>query len=83
MPSLDGLPETEKKLKLAEFIKLHEKEDSYPELTATAPYYFSTPSTMLGLVLIIFAVFVGPLSLFLWAPAGKRQRLFLLVPAFP
>lgn len=80
VPSLDGLPETEKKLKLAEFIKLHEKEDSYPELTATAPYYFSTPSTMLGLVLIIFAVFVGPLSLFLWAPAGKRQRLFLLVP---
>lgn len=24
---------------------------------------------------------VGPLSLFLWAPAGKRQRLFLLIPA--
>ena len=34
-----------------------------------------------GLGLIIFAVLVGPLSLFLWAPAGKRQRLFLLIPA--
>lgn len=81
VPSLDGLPETEKKLKLAEFVKIHEKEDSYPKLASTASYYFSTPSTMLGLMLIIFAVFVGPLCLFLWAPAGKRQRLFLLVPS--
>lgn len=81
VPSLDGLPEKEKKLKLAELVKLHEKEDSYPSLTSTAPYYFSTPSAMLGLVLVIFAVLVGPLCLFVWAPSGKRQRLFVLVPA--
>ena len=81
VPSLDGLPEEEKKLKLKEFINLHEKGNCYPEITSAAPYYFSAPSTTLGLGLIIFAVLVGPLSLFLWAPAGKRQRLFLLIPA--
>ena len=81
VPSLDGLPEEEKKLKLEEFINLHEKGNCYPEITSAAPYYFSAPSTTLGLGLIIFAVLVGPLSLFLWAPAGKRQRLFLLIPA--
>lgn len=81
VPSLDGLPEKEKKLKLTELVKLHEKEHSYPELSSTSPYFFTTPSTLLGLVLIIFAVLVGPLCLFVWAPAGKRQRLFLLVPA--
>ena len=71
----------EKKLKLEEFINLHERETVTPEITSAAPYYFSAPSTTLGLGLIIFAVLVGPLSLFLWAPAGKRQRLFLLIPA--
>lgn len=81
VPSLDGLPEEEKKLKLEEFINLHEKGNCYLEITSAAPYYFSAPSTTLGLGLIIFAVLVGPLSLFLWAPAGKRQRLFLLIPA--
>lgn len=80
VPSLDG-PAKEKRRQLADFLKLHEQGNSYPELSSTAPYYFSTPSAMLGLALIIFAVLVGPLSLFLWAPAGKRQRLFLLIPA--
>lgn len=81
VPSLEGLPEKEKKLKLEEFVKLHVKRGSYPPLSATAPYFLSTPSTLLGLVLIIFAVLVGPMCLFLWAPAGKRHRLFLLIPS--
>lgn len=53
VPSLDGLPEEEKKLKLEEFINLHEKGNCYPEITSAAPYYFSAPSTTLGLGLII------------------------------
>jgi len=81
VPSLEGLPEKEKKRQLADLVKLHKKENSYPEPPSAAAYYLSTPSAMLGLGLVIFAVLVGPLSLFLWAPAGKRQRLFLLIPA--
>lgn len=81
VPSLAGLPEKEKKLKLAELVNLHAQEDSYPPLSNTKPYFFSTPSTLLGVALIIFAILVGPICLYLWAPAGKRQRLFLLIPA--
>jgi hypothetical protein len=31
--------------------------------------------------LLAFGVVIGPVNLFLWAPAGKRHRLFFTVPA--
>ena len=40
------------------------------------------PYLVICLLLIVFAVVVGPISLQLWAKAGKRHRLFLTTPIF-
>ncbi|MEM0970562.1 MAG: hypothetical protein AAGJ31_14495, partial [Verrucomicrobiota bacterium] len=37
-------------------------------------------SLFLYLTLLAYAVCIGPLNLFVWAPAGKRHRLFFTVP---
>lgn len=82
IPSLTGLPEKEQKARIEELVKLHSDEGGFPDfISPTDSYFYSTPSVALGLVLILFAVLVGPVSLFLWAPVGKRQRLFILIPA--
>ena len=40
------------------------------------------PYFIICMLLIIFAIVVGPVSLFLWAGPGKRHRLFFTVPVF-
>lgn len=40
------------------------------------------PAILISITLLAFAILVGPLSLFVWAPAGKRHRLFILIPSF-
>lgn len=86
VPSLSGLPENEQKKQIDELVR---KDSSAFKVAPSSSllydqdssYFFSTPSIAPGLLLIAFAVLVGPFCLFLWAPSGKRQRLFILVPS--
>ncbi len=65
-------------------------KDSFKDLHSDVPlpdfpssadeYQLNTPSGLLILALIVFAVLVGPITLFVWAPVNKRHRLFIFVP---
>lgn len=92
-PSLEGLAEKDKKDVLSRLMENINKEtlpqkiddyyyetDIYPPLPPAASYFFTTPSFLLGLILVAFAVLAGPVCLLKWAPVGKRQRLFILIP---
>ncbi len=94
MPSLAHLPDKQKETRLnaillnrAIFPKGGTANSSLQSTQAAAqavdifPYLISTPSAMIGLLLVAFAVVVGPVCLWGWAPVGKRQRLFYLIPA--
>lgn len=64
--------------------KLHDRipvNRSYPQMPNSQSYFQSTPSILISVILLAFAVLVGPVSLFVLAPAGKRQRLFILIPS--
>ncbi len=52
-----------------------------PDELAHKPFLITTPSALVGMILLPFALIVGPLCLWYWAPVGKRQRLFYLIPA--
>lgn len=69
---------------LAEFIENNKGQlplkSFYPPLPAYGEYMLDSPQWFVILVLLTFAVLVGPVSLFYWAPVGKRQKLFLLIP---
>ena len=92
VPSLEGLTDKEKEAALLK-LKTETKDifpvkvDGYyqtrlhPKVPDASPYFFTTPSFLLGLILVAFAVLVGPVCLLRWAPVGKRQRLFILIPA--
>lgn len=74
------------KKKAAEFLRRNLPssigEMGFPQLPYTAKSYeLRSPAFILITLLIIFAVVVGPLCLFVWAPANKRQRLFILIPS--
>ena len=59
---------------------IHERKLDLPN--SWKDYITTPPTSILAVTLLAFAVLVGPLSLFVWAPAGNRQRLFILIPAF-
>lgn len=79
--TFDGLDEKEKNLRMANFVKNYLAD--YGSICSDSPksYTLTTPSAILGLVLLLFAAITGPVCLFWWAPAGKRHRLFVLIPA--
>lgn len=55
---------------------------SWPELPAhSKSYEHASPAGFLIMILIIFAIIIGPLCLFVWAPSSRRYRLFILIPA--
>ena len=92
VPSLEGMTDKEKEAALLK-LKTETKDifpvkvDGYyetpfhPKTPDAFPYFFTTPSFLLGLILAAFAVLVGPVCLLRWAPVGKRQRLFILIPS--
>lgn len=57
-------------------------ESPYPELPSySSDYEVRSPAGILITLLIVFSIVVGPLCLFVWAPANRRQRLFVLIPS--
>ncbi len=94
MPSLAHLPEKQIEAQLNTILNnkkifpargtltspLNSSPVGAPQVDVTA-YLISTPSAMIGLILVAFAIVVGPICLWGWAPIGKRQRLFYLIPA--
>lgn len=80
--SFEGLDDKEKTRRMALFVKQYftESDDSLFS-QSPPPYDMNTPSAALGLLLLLFAALTGPACLFLWAPAGKRYRLLVLIPA--
>ncbi len=80
VPPIDGLDEKEKTARLESLVKRLAPASVLPTLADESRYALETPSVAIGLILVLFAALTGPVALFLWAPAGKRHRLFALIP---
>ncbi len=97
MPSLKHLTDDKKEERLKEILKDSRvfptpppaSTENYnlcasklrPDDIAHQPFLITSPSALVGMILLPFAIIVGPLCLWYWAPVGKRQRLFFLIPA--
>ncbi len=88
LPDVAELPQKNRKDLLDNLVKdsrsyLQSKVGSIPTITNTEAmeYKLGEPSMYLGILLLVFALCAGPISLKYWAPVGKRQRLFLIIPA--
>ena len=75
--------EAEEKVKTG-FVELSELVQMHPEalMPMSLPPELKLTTGRLGvsLFLVVFGILVGPINLFVFAPAGRRQRLFLTVP---
>lgn len=52
----------------------------FPNIDGLNKYQTPPPPVFLGLILLAFAIFVGPICLKVLAPVGKRARLFYIIP---
>lgn len=55
-------------------------ERRFPKIIDVNKYKIPPPPVFLGLILLAFAIFVGPICLKVLAPVGKRFRLFYIIP---
>ncbi|MCX6937261.1 MAG: hypothetical protein NTU80_05090 [Verrucomicrobia bacterium] len=76
--------EAEERVKTG-FVSLAEGVPTHPEalmpMSLPPELQLSTGRLGVSLFLVVFGILVGPINLFVFAPAGRRQRLFLTVPA--
>ncbi len=54
--------------------------EGFPKIDDVNKYQIPPPPVFLGLILLAFAIFVGPICLKVLAPVGKRFRLFYIIP---
>lgn len=79
--SFEGLGEKEIERRQVEFVQKYLNGNGIAEAPVLPGQAISTPSAALGIILLLFAALTGPVCLYWWAPAGKRHRLFVLIPA--
>ena len=88
LPDIEELSLKERKDFLDTLIKdtrknLQKMPNCQPTITnqEALAYKLGEPSMFLGFLLFVFALLAGPVSLKYWAPVGKRQRLFVIIPS--
>lgn len=87
LPDISQMPLKEKKGQLDKLVenvkKFTSNKSSMPNISfeESMEYKLGEPSLFLGITLFVFAILAGPVCLKYWAPVGKRQRLFILLPS--